>query len=149
MECKDIVVYLLKGVNGRTRISSNDLSAVLKRMKEISVRRAILVCYKPVSSQTVEALAALNGRSGGSILIELFKEEDFLFNLTDHVLVPRHTICDNSLKESIKSIYMVRDAQFPRILLNDPVSRYLGARCGELICILRTCHSLGRYTTFR
>lgn len=83
--------------------------------------------------------------------MQFFDLKEVAFNITKHVLVPRHEVIDD--EEKIKEIvekYNVRSKHhFPIMLKTDPVARYYGINSGSLVKIVRVSPSSGEYTLYR
>jgi len=81
--------------------------------------------------------------------LEFFYEYEMLFNVTKHFLVPKHELISNTEKKKLLKNYNVRSSQLPKILLQDPLSRYYGANKGDIFKITRFNNSSGIYLTYR
>lgn len=70
--------------------------------------------------------------------ITVFKIEDLMFNILNHVLVPKHRILSNEEKENLYKKYKISsDSQLPEISRFDPVAKVIGLRPGQVCEILR------------
>jgi len=75
-------------------------------------------------------------KDGIFIVIENIKR--LQFNILEHVLVPQHTILDDSEVKTIMEKYNITDkVQFPDISRFDPVARVIGLRPGQVCHIIR------------
>ena len=73
-----------------------------------------------------------------NIFVNIKRIDDYLFNILDHVLVPKHKVLNNSEKQFIMEKYKITDKkQLPEISRFDPVATAIGLRPGELCEITR------------
>ncbi|KAM3414180.1 hypothetical protein BST61_g10839 [Cercospora zeina] len=83
------------------------------------------------------------------IVLEIFKEEDLLVNISRHELVPRHLLLSPEEKQGLLARYRLKDTQLPRIKWEDPMARYLALRRGQVVKIIRKSETAGRYASYR
>ncbi|KAI1386307.1 RPB5 subunit of DNA-directed RNA polymerase [Hypoxylon trugodes] len=105
----------------------------------------ILVSHVAVSSSAKKEIAKFAQWTS----IEWFLEEDLLINITHHELVPRHVILSRDEKVALLKRYRLKETQLPRILQKDPVAKYFGMKRGQVVKIIRTSETAGRYASYR
>jgi DNA-directed RNA polymerase I, II, and III subunit RPABC1 len=81
--------------------------------------------------------------------IELFSEDELTLNISRHKLMPKHQLLSSSEKTELLKISCLKDSQLPKILLTDPMARYLGAKRGNVIRIIRNSETAGKCVLYR
>lgn len=86
-----------------------------------------------------------------NVKYQLFEYRSLLFNITNHVLVPKHELITNeeTISEIVKSYSLKSKTYFPIILKSDPMSKYLYAKPGNLVKIIRNSPTSGEHIIYR
>ncbi|KAK0630620.1 RNA polymerase [Bombardia bombarda] len=108
-------------------------------------KAGILVTAVPLSAQARKVISVTQQYTS----IECFLEEDLLVNITHHQLVPKHILLSKEEKTALLKRYRLKETQLPRILQKDPIARYLGLKRGQVVKIIRTSETAGRYASYR
>jgi DNA-directed RNA polymerase I, II, and III subunit RPABC1 len=127
------------------KVSVKYIRGIEATMKGEKVKRAIIVAQQgltPFSRQVLQAMEE-------DYLIEQFQEEELLVNITKHVLVPQHRVLTDREKAALLEKYKLKDTQLPRIQHSDPIARYYGMTRGQVVKIIRSSETAGRYVTYR
>lgn len=128
-----------------SKVGVKEIKEASERMREEAVQRAILVVAQNLTPFARSVVADMQGKQA----MEVFTEAELLVNITRHVLVPPHRVLSQDEKETLLKRYKVKEAQLPRIQLSDPVARYYGLQRGEVVRIVRSSETAGRYVTYR
>jgi len=117
----------------------------LKENKDTTAKcRGIVVVQTSLSSYAKDQLHKFP-----EIVMECFTESELVVNVTQHMLVPKHTLLSLDEKKELLLRYKLRETQLPRIQIADPLSRYFGLRRGDVMKIERVSETAGRYITYR
>lgn len=82
--------------------------------------------------------------------IDIFWYKNLTYNVSKHVMVPKHEIIHPSKKQEIKQIYFLdRLEQLPTLLKEDPVAKYYGMRNGDICRITRENPNIGTSIFYR
>merc|ERR1711934_43669 len=118
----------------------------LERMKDENVFRAIIVVQQGL---TPFAKQALQNTGSSKYNVQQFLEKELLVNITEHILVPKHSLLKPTEKKMLLQKYKLKETQLPRIQMKDAVSRYFGLTRGDVVKIERPSETAGRYITYR
>lgn len=82
-------------------------------------------------------------------LIEIFLKKEMMFNIVEHMYVPKHILLSNDETGQILKEYGMQKREMPRILLSDPISRYYHAKIGQIFRIIRPSETSGYSVYYR
>ena len=85
------------------------------------------------------------------INIQFFYINELLYNIYHHELVPKHEpITDDKEMKKIMDKYLLKNMyQFPLILKDDPICKYLDIKQNTLVKITRPSKTSGEYILYR
>ena len=108
----------------------------------------ILVVEHGLSGPAASQIPTINAVEG-RIHVEYFKDSELVIDITEHELVPEHTLLTEQQKQTLLNRYKLKEAQLPKIQVTDPVARYLGLKRGQVVRITRSSETAGEYVTYR
>lgn len=110
-----------------------------------SFKAGIMVTIATLSPQARKGINATSALT----TLECFLLDDLLVNITHHDLVPTHVVLSSEEKIALLKRYRLKGTQLPRILIKDPISRYYGLKRGQVVKIIRSSETAGRYASYR
>jgi DNA-directed RNA polymerase I, II, and III subunit RPABC1 len=122
-----------------------ELKKTLEEDTDGSYDIIFLVVREKVSESNAKLINAL------ALPIQTWELKKLQFNITKHVLVPKHEVIrdDNEISLIVERYSLKNKHQLPHILKNDPMSRYLGLKGGEVVKITRPSPTAGEYILYR
>ncbi|HTX61202.1 MAG TPA: DNA-directed RNA polymerase subunit H [Methanobacterium sp.] len=70
-------------------------------------------------------------------------------DILKHKLVPDHTILSKTEANKVIKQLKVHQEQLPKIKVDDPVVKEIGAKSGDVLKITRRSHTAGKFVTYR
>jgi len=80
---------------------------------------------------------------------EVFTLDELLIVVIDHHLVPPHYLLTPEEKEQYFTIFNHHPRDMKKILINDPVAKFYGAKVGDVFKIIRPSITSGKDTDYR
>lgn len=85
--------------------------------------------------------------------VELFELKELVFNISKHSFVPEHVLIPSFMEDFISNLMaelnIKNKSQFPVILKTDPMAKYIGAKPGDIVKILRNSPTAGSHVFYR
>ncbi len=81
--------------------------------------------------------------------IELIPRFFPAFNIFEHAFVPKHEILTKEEREEVIAQYRVAPHQLPWIKASDPAVRAIGGIPGDVVRIIRTSQTAGKYIAYK
>ena len=127
------------------KINTDTINIFYSQMKEAKVDSGIIIMSGKLSPQAKQRIDEIKTQ----IQIETFMLGELVVNITEHELVPKHILLTNEEKTNLLKRYRIKESQLPKILVNDPVAKYLGLKRRDVVKIVRVSETAGRYITYR
>jgi DNA-directed RNA polymerase subunit H (RpoH/RPB5) len=80
---------------------------------------------------------------------EVFTIDELLIVIIDHNIVPQHILLTPDEKDKYFSVFNHHPRDMKKILVNDPIARFYGAKVGDLIKIIRSNITSGKEIDYR
>jgi DNA-directed RNA polymerases I, II, and III subunit RPABC1 len=130
--------------NSSGSVGIKDLKAFATLLSDKNYYTGIFITQTAPTSSALKIIPSLL-----PTIMEIFKEEDLLVNISRHELVPKHILLSPEEKKGLLERYRLKETQLPRIRVDDPMARYLGLRRGQVVKIIRKSETAGRYASYR
>ncbi len=120
-----------------SKLCQNDMNYIHKLKKSLKAQRLIIVVNNNATPKVSSVLGILGHHA------QLFSENELVFNVTKHQLVPKHERATEEEKEETLNTYTIlpdgkqHPALIPGMFTTDPIAKYYNYEIGDLINISR------------
>jgi DNA-directed RNA polymerase I, II, and III subunit RPABC1 len=134
-------LYVFYPVPTPKQLSSSNIQSVLNLLTTRSdLRKIIIITIKKPSSELKKQIGnieskRLHANVKNSIRIQVFLQNELIYNPSKHFLVPKHIILnEEEVNELTKRVNL---QNLPLILSNDQQIKYLGGETGQVVKVIR------------
>jgi DNA-directed RNA polymerase subunit H (RpoH/RPB5) len=117
------------------------MNTLYKIMKEKEIDRAI------VTTEGRYTHAVKTGAKKKNV--ELLPKSFPVFDIFEHVLVPKHEILTEKEKSQLLEQYKIQPYQMPQVKSADPAVKAIGAKAGDVLRIIRKSSTAGEHVAYR
>ena len=127
------------------KLIANDIGSFFSKMKDAKADSGIIVISGILSSQAKQKLADINIE----LQVECFNISELMVNITEDAYVTKQILLSVDQSKKLMKRYRIKESQLPKILHSDPVAKYLGLKRGDVVKIIRSSETAGKYVTYR
>ncbi len=117
---------------GESKLRIKIISFLKSQLTELGLNRCIIVTD---AAPTAQAKNVVNNLESNTF--SLFTLKEMQFNVTKHVLVPKHEALSTKQKIEVLKQFRLTPDKTPKIYTTDPIVRYYGWPRGTLVKITR------------
>jgi DNA-directed RNA polymerase subunit H (RpoH/RPB5) len=130
-------------------LSKFKFADIKKYLADDKLNHIMIVTKDKLSSTNYKSFD--NNDEYNKIEFEYFMINELKFNISKHILVPKHEILTDTeeIADIMKEYKIKIKSQLPIISKEDPMSKYLNAKTGDLIRIIRNSPTSGIYNVYR
>lgn len=139
-----MLVYL----TNEKKVGIRTIRVLLEHMEEGGHTRALCVFMAAPTPFAKRELQQLQ-HGTPSRWVELFYVSELRIDITQHQMVPRHIRLSSSERDAVLKKYAAKEQHMPKILLTDPMARYMGLRQGDMVRIERKMSNQGELPMYR
>jgi len=130
-----------------------------KSIAKSDLKNLISGLIQKYEDENIKIIILLKEKGNGSILKELFKEENknveifmnknMIFNITQHEYVPKHIILSKEEEDEVLEKYNTSKNKLPKMLKTDPIARYYGMKNDQICKIIKKSPEVGEAIYYR
>jgi DNA-directed RNA polymerase I, II, and III subunit RPABC1 len=132
-----------------SKIKPNQIKDIIEGLKTEHLEKEtdkLILIIKPKPNSTILKII----KEKEYRFVEIFWLNNVVFNITKHVLVPKHIkITEEEIKLVMEKHYIVTKSIFPVMNRDDPIARYLNLSSGDVCKIIRKSPTSGEYISYR
>jgi DNA-directed RNA polymerase I, II, and III subunit RPABC1 len=126
----------------KTRVSEKELNNFLSFASENNFASGIIIVSPSRPSESVMKVLISHNADRENVYVQIFEIRKLGFNITKHRKVPHHRICNENEKPAIIKNYNLKSLdQCPKILSQDAMAQFIGARPGDLVEVVGLCET--------
>jgi DNA-directed RNA polymerase subunit H (RpoH/RPB5) len=90
-------------------------------------------------------------KDDNKVSYQIFKLNELQYDVASHILCPKHILINDhdEIIKIIKELNIESKTKLPKILLSDPMAKYINAKAGNLIKIITNNKSSGEYVMYK
>lgn len=134
-------LYVYYPIPTPKQLSSSNIQSVLNLITTRNdIRRIIIITIRKPSSELKKQIGnieskRLHANVKNSIRIQIFLQNELIYNPSKHFLVPKHIILDEEEVNNLSK--MINLHNLPLILSSDTQIKYLGGETGQVVKVIR------------
>lgn len=131
--------YVLKFYNATlTSLKNKDMETFIS--DNINNHKILIV--NSITSRAIQQLMTIKN-------LEYFTMSEIVRDISKHVLVPKHILLSNDEAKQLMDEYKIKQKDMGQICYDDPMARFLNAKLGNIIQIIRYSIYSGYSTYYR
>ncbi len=124
-------------------IGIKPIVSLMEKMTTDKIRHCLLIYPKTVTAPAKKHILK------SKLWIELFSENELVLNISKHQSMPVHSLLTGQEKAQLLQQTNIKETQLPHILPTDAMAKYLGARRGDVLRIVRNSETAGKCIMYR
>jgi len=134
--------FMSKNDNGKETGILKSKQRILEKLEKNNIDSNVWIFVVKRAHPGIFDIIRKHKEVNPTIFIQIFEIKSLLFNVSNNILVPTHIRMNREEKEFydnfLKSFNIPSMRNIPKILLNDPIAKFIGLREGEICKIERT-----------
>ena len=140
---EDTKMYKYAGVlvvfSTKTRVGNSEFTAFVKFAEENGYNAGIIIVSQTPISESVQDSLIQHISEKSNPLVQIFEIRKLQFNISKHRKVPNHKLLNDSEKAEVTKLYELE--KMPKILCQDEMAKFIGARPGDVVEVTGMCQS--------
>tara|TARA_B110000208_G_C11727885_1_gene415268 strand:+ start:267 stop:941 length:675 start_codon:yes stop_codon:yes gene_type:complete len=122
----------------KSKITDSNIKKIIANLrKKFSFDDLVLIFFDEKSDDIKKLNRLAIEKKYSSHNVRIFMYDELLFDITQHILVPKHCKYTDDTSELIKKLMIDNESKLPFILYNDPISRFYGLKENDIVEIER------------